>query len=360
MFFFAFYIQQSGANQDYILEKVLSDHTSWIQKVIVRENNIASSTYEDGKVMIHDLEAGTLLNTFDHPGRVAGLAYNLNGNLLASGGNNSEVRVWDVRNGELIRTLNASEIIDGIKYDRSVGAVAFFDDKIAANCLSGYIRMLVWDAANGWLVNEYNDSQDWANSVCCSSLGKMAAAGPYGVITCWNPHDNSIKNKDYDLANGGEVIGAIAISPLNSDFMAATSNDWSIENWSRDNLPTDLLETTVAVKTLFDVSKENSLIHVSSGGKGTIKTLNFADASKPCVINEGDAFFIQVACAPGNENLIAAAYHKGIKILDTKAGSCLNIDDPNIVQTVAFAGYNDEIIVSGSNDSLIKIWKKNN
>ncbi|ELR98065.1 DnaJ domain-containing protein [Gloeocapsa sp. PCC 73106] len=69
-----------------------------------QENSFASGGLED-KLRFHSLETGKLLNSINHPSSISALAFSKNGELLATGDTDGNIRLWEVATGDNKSTL---------------------------------------------------------------------------------------------------------------------------------------------------------------------------------------------------------------------------------------------------------------
>lgn len=119
---------------------------------------------------------------FEHEDGVSGVAFSPDGTLVASGGLDQTVRLWEPRTGKEIHRLSHPEM---------VRAVAFSPDgrMLATVTLSRTIRL--WEVSTGrercQLKSELGLHFDGIYSVAFSPDGKTLAAGTkHGVVRLWN------------------------------------------------------------------------------------------------------------------------------------------------------------------------------
>jgi WD40 repeat protein len=85
-----------------------------------------------------------------HTGSVNSVAFSPDGHLLASGGDDKTVRVWDARSGECLHVLE--------EYPEAVMAVAFSPDGrlLAGGCWTG--ELMTWDTTSWECLREFEGS----------------------------------------------------------------------------------------------------------------------------------------------------------------------------------------------------------
>lgn len=148
---------------------------------------------------------------FPSSNSVRGVAFSPDGQVLATASWDSEVRLWNVADGTLIRTITDS--------GNFLNAVAISPDGqfvCAAGGSVGTIRM--WSIATGALVRSFTGHTDWVNDLAFSPDGqRLASASSDDRIRVWNTgtgsqvwsavaHDFSVVSVDY--SPDGLVLGS--------------------------------------------------------------------------------------------------------------------------------------------------------
>src|SRR5262249_46189281 len=102
---------------------------------------------------------------------VMALAYSSDGNCLAGGCMDAKVRLWDMRNNTLCRTL------DGAR--GSVRSVAFSPDGtlVAAGGDDGVVHL--WETATGKVKNALKGNSGFVGAIAFSPDGKLLASGAF-------------------------------------------------------------------------------------------------------------------------------------------------------------------------------------
>src|SRR5690606_2825921 len=90
---------------------------------------IVAVGYVGGEVELRDLEKGRFLHSLKGTGEVYAVAFSPDGTLLAVGGGDGLLRIWDVGRGELV------SVQDG--HEGAIGAVAWSPDGWRLATLAG-------------------------------------------------------------------------------------------------------------------------------------------------------------------------------------------------------------------------------
>lgn len=231
----------------------------------------------------------TPTRNFGHPNNVDAVAFQPNGTLVASGGHDGKIRLYDLVKGNVVKEINAHTNKDALQ----IYCLAFTPD--GKRLVSGgYDNSLkLWDVPGGNMVREFKaykvkefekGHQDGVFSVAFSPDGNLLASGSGGlerVIKIWNVNDGQVVR---DLANpevkvapkqpphshpgwvynlrwtkNGKLV-SIGDAPLNKGYLAV---------WN----PLDgklLYSRSLAMGSFFglDVSPDGSLVAIGAGPRG--------------------------------------------------------------------------------------------
>jgi WD40 repeat protein len=214
-------------------------HTRAIQAVTFSPDSqfIASGSADD-TIKIWSVDAAlrgdratVVVRTIQNIDSVMTLAFNSTGTLLASGGGDGSVRLWDWQTGNLIDEMeNYGEIITSVAFSP--------DGEILAS--AGYDNMIrLWDVETGDLIREIDGGQD-VMAIAFSPDGEtLASCGLSNFVNLWNVESGdeelslrfSLPLQAIAFYPGG---GAFAISPgsLMGDPNPSTAKD--IQVWNID------------------------------------------------------------------------------------------------------------------------------
>jgi WD40 repeat protein/serine/threonine protein kinase len=154
------------------------------------------------------------------PGPVRQLAVRPGGRQLATAGWDRTVRIWDIDNGQEVRTLAGHE--------EPVNAVAYSPDGrwIASAANDQTVR--VWDADTGRELHTLQRHSGAVYSVAFSPDGRLlASAGNDGAIRLW---DTASWQERAVLQKHTSGVRAVAFSP-DGRLLASGGDDWTVRLW---------------------------------------------------------------------------------------------------------------------------------
>ncbi|MBA3726860.1 MAG: hypothetical protein H0W86_10500 [Armatimonadetes bacterium] len=179
--------------------------------------------YSSQAVKIYDSEFNLLRSLPGHEDGSFAVRFSPDGTLLASGGEDEDVRIWRVSDGALIRTLTGDDLADPVY-------ISFSPDGslIAAGYFGYEITVRVWRVSDGQLLYSIPaDPYSSASTVVFTPDGRHFAAGTttyipgrgwIGLIRFWRSSDGKLVRRYEDDRVLDAGIGGFAISPSGATF----------------------------------------------------------------------------------------------------------------------------------------------
>ncbi|MFL6258286.1 MAG: TIR domain-containing protein [Thermoanaerobaculia bacterium] len=172
-----------------------------------------ASGSDDKTVRLWEARSGKLLRTLKgHRGQVWSVAFDPQGRMLASGGNDKTVTLWEVRSGKLLHTLEGhTNWVNSVAFDQQFGILA-----------SGSVDkgVKLWEPATGKLLHTLEGHRDFVKSVAFDPQGGTLASGGLDMtVNVWEPasgkllrtlkgHQNSVWHVAFDPQGGTLASGS--------------------------------------------------------------------------------------------------------------------------------------------------------
>ncbi|GAX44432.1 serine/threonine protein kinase [Tolypothrix sp. NIES-4075] len=292
------------------LAQTLTGHTKAIGEdhciAISRDNSILVSGSWDKTIKIWNLTDGTLIRTLTgHSDSVNSVAISPDGKTLVSGSNDKTIKIWNLTDGTLIRTLTG--------HSNYVTSVAISPDGKTLVSGSQDKTIKIWNLTDGTLIRTLTGHSDSVTSIAISPDGKtLVSGGVDSPIKIWQIADGTLIRT---LTGHSNYITSIAISPDG--------------------------------KTL-----------VSGGVDSPIKIWQIADGTLIRTLTGHSNYITSVAISPDGQTLVSGTSDNTIKVWQ--------IADGNLIRTLTGHSYSihslaispdGQTLVSGSHDKTIKIWR---
>jgi WD40 repeat protein len=274
------------------------------------------------------------------------VAYSPMANQIASGGGNSEVRLWD------IETRECSCILTG--HSDVVFSIAFSPqgDKLASCSLDKTVRL--WDVKTGATFKVLSGHTMGVFSIAFSPQGdRVVSGGQDATVRVWDVESGICRRIWIGHARDVE---SVAYSPK-GDRIVSGSYDNSVRLW--------------------DVAVEASH-HMSSGHSRVVRMIKYSpkrDILATCSddatiqlwdVKAGDCrrtlkghkgSVKDVAFSPQGDRVISGGADHTIRFWDVETGACRNIfkGHAESILSIAYSPQGDQI-VSSSSDKTVQLW----
>jgi WD40 repeat protein len=263
----------------------------------------------NAEVCVWQAETGQqLLACKGHSNWVLSVAFHPQGHLLASAGEDRTIRVWDVANGACLTTLTGhTDYVHSITFGPpDVNGESW----LASGSLDKTIKL--WDVRTGHCLHTLEGHTSWLEQVAFSPTGQwLASSSGDRTIKLW---DIATRQCLKTLTGHDEEVTSIAFHP-NQPILASGSGDRTLKLWN--------IATGECLNTLY-------------GHSSRIWAL---------------AFYVS-GC------LASAAHDQTIKLWDVETGQCITTLQGHRSPVRAIAFHPDKpILASGSGDQSIRLWQ---
>jgi energy-coupling factor transporter ATP-binding protein EcfA2 len=193
------------------------------------DGRLVASGGSDHMVKIWEVHSGRLLQQLiGHASTVRSVDFSSDGRLLASGSGDKTVKMWEISSGHLLQTLS--------NHTEAVSSVAFSPDSRLLASGSADKTVKVWEVNSGRLLHTLSESGGFIDGVAFSPNGHLLAAAETGhkTVRVWEVASGRLI---YTLKHGGSMIwlelvatNRVAFSP-DSRLLASANVDKTVKIW---------------------------------------------------------------------------------------------------------------------------------
>jgi len=308
------------------------------------DGKVLASGGADNTIVLWDVASGREIRVLrGHTGDIHSVAFSPDGKVLASASSDKTIKLWNATSGGEIGTLNG--------HTNEVYSVAFSPDGkvLASGSLDHTIKL--WDATSGGQLGSLTGHTANVLCVAFSPDGRMLASGSA---------DKTVKL--WDLINGRELrtlsghtngVASVAFSP-DGKLVASGSLDRTVILWELGG-GHQLLGHTQAVFSL--AFSPDGKVLFSASFDCTIKLWDVASGREARTIAGRADWIESIVYSPDGKVLAAASDDQTVKLWDVASGRQTRTLLGHTSGVIAVAISPDgTILASGDADHFIKLW----
>jgi WD40 repeat protein len=320
----------------------------------------------DNKVRLFDAKTGTTVRLFDAhqnstfvmpakpsladfgaptsaPGPITALAFSDDSKLLATGAWDDFIRLWDVETGKQVRRIDAHR-------SQVSGLVFSRDGKVLASRggLDGLVRL--WDPANGKQLHQFETKQGRSASLAIAPNNKTVAFGDAKGIALFDVA-TGMETKRLEAPKGS---GCLAFSP-NGDFLASGGRDNTLRIW-------DLAQGKELCRCLIPKPEPPSHLMFSPDGKQLAAAIrendvHIYDAATGKPLHRLDHYWGDaVAYSSDGKTLASCGAPSAVRLWDANTGKELFTDVPGHRSAVTHLALTTDGKLTASGGDHLRLW----
>jgi WD40 repeat protein len=325
---------------DYDVEKIEQRITAQVQE----------QQQENTQQNLQNKKDGTwqcILTFTGHSERVNTVAINSIGTILVSGSDDKNIKIWDIKSGDLLRTIEG--------HTSRINAVSLSADNQILVSGSADQKVILWNPITGSKLKTLAGHSDWVNAVVISPNRHIIASSSNDKkIQIWHPETGKILRT---IKDNSDFIRALS-TDVNGQVVVSSGDDKTIKVW---NLNTgkvfhSLTGHSSLVRTLA-LSQDGNIV-VSGSDDQTIKIWNLNNGQLLNTLTGHSKSVRSVAISSDGNIVVSGSDDQTIKIWNLNNGELLHTLTGHSASVTSVAiSSNGTLIASGSTDKTIRIWR---
>jgi WD40 repeat protein len=338
----------------------LPGHKGWVGTVTFNhKDNLLATGGEDKTIRLWNSETGELKQALTgHQASIRGLAFPIeNSQTLLSGGEDQSVKLWDIISCKCNRSIQG--------YANPVWSVTFSPN--GSLLVSGGEDCLVrlWDiSTENKSYRDLRNHQHLVRTLAFNTEGTLLASGSYdGTVLIWDTTSWKIvktlkEDKNLEDENSGRVI-SVAFSKDSKKLAASYYYGKKIRLWNIDKwkLIDTISDFTARVRDVV-FSPDGSILAISSE-ESTIKLWDIEERQYlPCLKGHTGPVW-SLSFSPDGKILASGSADKTVRLWNWTTGKSIELTGHEArIRSIGISA-DGKIIVSGSDDNTLKIWSVN-
>ncbi len=321
-----------------------------VDLVFDRAGKRMMTSSHDGTVALWRLDRSPPATPEGHEGPIYGMAVAPDGQVIATGGTDTMVRLWRQSTGEQLRVLRG--------HQQNINSLSFGPKgkRIVSGSNDGSVR--IWDAETGVSIASLHGHAGEVSSVAYSPDGTMVASGSRDTtIALWEVATQKVSRR---LTGHTGVVDSLAFSP-DGKSLASASWDKSVRLWNVEtghSLQVMRGHTRPTVDVQFDRTGKKL---VSSGWDGEIRVWDVASGEGQRIGQDPGRVY-STAFRPQGDGVLSASSDRHGRLWSLAEAAQGKLSKGRIIAThaneVNTVTINPlgTIAATGSDDHTVRTW----
>jgi WD40 repeat protein len=284
-------------------------------------------------------------------GYVYGLSMSPDNQFFATGDSKGSVSIWNLSNGENIKTINGSD-------NSQIGYAIITPDK-SKIITDGGNNIKIWSIDNGRFIRNLNSDFSSIKSLAIDSEGKklVSASSDDGAIKIWSISDEEISHiRTIEIAKNNEYRLPLSITKDGRYIVSLTKE--GIKKWGINT--GELIKSLSGKYSDFVITNSGEILAIDCGytNSATLKVVKFSDGQ---VINtfKSSHRFESVAISNGNSDILFTGGSGAVQIWRLSDGKLLKTIEgfDSSIRSIVIS--QDDKIIAAQESTKIYILRAN-
>ncbi|NEO22833.1 hypothetical protein [Moorena sp. SIO4A5] len=323
---------------DQIQEPRLGKHQGWVKQLqFSLDGQLLASVGEEGMVRLWNLKTRQVQQKFKgYQGRVRQVEFSRDGQHLAIAGDQRIVRVWDLNTGQ-VQPLKG--------HQGQVRQVVLGQDGqlLASAGVDGMVRL--WDVNTGQ-VQELKGHQGWVSQVALSPDGQLlASAGFDGMVRLWDVNTGQVQ---YELKGHQSSVSQMEFSP-DGQLLASAGVDRIVRLWEVNTGQVQAFKRHQGRVYQLTLSRDSQLL-ASTGDYGIMRVWN-VNTGQVQAFQGHQGWVDQVEFSPDGQLLASAGGDCTVRLWDLRGRQIAQFEGTRMVFNP------DGTQLATIDEDTIKLWR---
>ena len=314
----------------------------------------------DGNVRLWHATTGEFLQTI--PGHPSlrnfysaprnNVVFSPNGNTLAVGSRDNTVFLWNVNTGKQLHTFIGHTTLN----TEAASSISFsLDGKILASSSSDYVdgevkgSVILWDVNTGETLQTLTGHTSSVESISFSPDGSMLATGSWGTVLLWDVNTG----ETLQTLTGTGLVESISFSPDGS--MLATGSWGTVLLWDVNTGETlQTLKTLTGWGSSISFSPDGSTLATGSRDEIRFWDVNTGETLQTLI---GHQSLHNVSFSPDGNTLAYLRGRNEVQLWDVNTGKLRTFTGTRSIYSVAFSPDGNTLAIGGN--WITSLWNAN-